>query len=210
MKTAERILLTSLEMFNEQGEANVTCVDIALELDISPGNLYYHFKGKEVIVAALFDMYRERMDKILLSPGKDALTVEDFFFYLLLILESSHIFRFLYRNPNDLAEKYTTVAKGFKRLLVEKEKTFVDLFKHFHQDGKLRCDEQQQQKLVELIGLVFTQSLNYYSLKGVDIDEDDVSYDSLGVIFYALSPYLILSDENLISLHQSITEQNIG
>jgi AcrR family transcriptional regulator len=58
MKTAERILITALDIFNQQGENNVSSVEIAMELNISPGNLYYHFKGKEVIVAELFDLYQ--------------------------------------------------------------------------------------------------------------------------------------------------------
>ena len=57
MKTAERVLATSLELFNYHGESSVTSVDIANEMDISPGNLYYHFKGKELIVDALFDIH---------------------------------------------------------------------------------------------------------------------------------------------------------
>ena len=47
MKTPQKILLISLDLFNSQGEQNVTSVDIALELDISTGNLYYHYKNKE-------------------------------------------------------------------------------------------------------------------------------------------------------------------
>ena len=81
MKTAQRILLVSLELFNHHGEANVSSVDIANELDISPGNLYYHFKGKEVIITELFKMYQLQMDKILLAPQTDTLTIEDFFYY---------------------------------------------------------------------------------------------------------------------------------
>ena len=37
MKTAQKILLTALTLFNEHGENTVTSVDIAIELDISRG-----------------------------------------------------------------------------------------------------------------------------------------------------------------------------
>ena len=58
-KTAKRILLTALTLFNERGENSVTSVDIAMEMDISPGNLYYHFKGKELMVDALIQWHSE-------------------------------------------------------------------------------------------------------------------------------------------------------
>jgi len=45
LKTADRILETACALFNEEGEHNVSASDIAIALDISPGNLYYHFKG---------------------------------------------------------------------------------------------------------------------------------------------------------------------
>ena len=85
MKTADRILLISLELFNQHGEANISSVDIAMELDISPGNLYYHFKGKEIIISSLFEMYQVTMNKILRAPENEALSLEEFFYYLLLI-----------------------------------------------------------------------------------------------------------------------------
>ncbi len=77
MKTSERILMVSLTLFNTHGEPNVSSVDIANELDISPGNLYYHFKGKDTIVSSLFEMYRQRMSKILLAPNKENLSMEE-------------------------------------------------------------------------------------------------------------------------------------
>ena len=44
---------SALNLFNAEGEAKQTAVDIANALDMSPGNLYYHFKGKEPIIEAL-------------------------------------------------------------------------------------------------------------------------------------------------------------
>ena len=71
MKTAERILLVALTLFNERGERNVTAADIALELDMSPGNLYYHFKGKESIVIALYSQKQGYVAGLLSAPLED-------------------------------------------------------------------------------------------------------------------------------------------
>ena len=47
MKTKEKILVASIELFNQSGATIITTNDIAKSLTMSPGNLYFHFKNKE-------------------------------------------------------------------------------------------------------------------------------------------------------------------
>ena len=61
-RTAERILDTALGMFNRFGEPNVSTTAISAELNISPGNLYYHFPAKDILVNTLFDRYAESLE----------------------------------------------------------------------------------------------------------------------------------------------------
>ncbi len=203
-KTAERILLVSLELFNQQGEANITSVDIANELDMSPGNLYYHFKGKEEITAALFSMYQDRMKRVLFSPGENGLVIKDFFYFLYLTFETSHLFRFLYRNPSDLVAKYPYIEKGFKNLIKNKEKGFNQILNDFIKQGSLAVKREELVHLIELISMVLTQGLNYYVMKGDDIDDDDIIYRGLASVFFALSPYLDIEEQQKNDLQLAI------
>lgn len=209
MKTAEKVLLTSLEMFNQHGEANITCVDIAIELDISPGNLYYHFKGKEAIITALFDMYVKRSSKILVSPESESLSLSEFFHYLFRLLDSVHLFRFIYRNPNDLIQKYPTIERSFKRLINSKEEAFLAILDHFKTIDAIAADENQLDSLAQLINLMFTQSQNYFLLTGTNIDEDDISFHCLKLLFYVLTPYMLIPSSEKSAILLAITEQTI-
>lgn len=56
MKTKDRIVLTSIELFNKNGVVAVTTNHIAKELGMSPGNLYFHYANKEEIIRSIFSM----------------------------------------------------------------------------------------------------------------------------------------------------------
>ena len=119
--TRNRILVASLLLFNEHGEPNTTTNQIADELDISPGNLHYHFRRKEQVVNALLDEFKADARTVLQTPRDVAITIDDFWMFLHLLLEFTAAYRFLFRDMESLTESYPAVgrvlghfAKGLK------------------------------------------------------------------------------------------------
>ena len=96
-KTKERILQTSLMLFNERGERAVTTNHIAAELGISPGNLYYHFRNKQEIIKELFLQYQKDTLDLLMVPEGRALTSNDKIHYFQVLSKQLWSYRFLHR-----------------------------------------------------------------------------------------------------------------
>ncbi|AVE33429.1 TPA: TetR/AcrR family transcriptional regulator [Pseudomonas aeruginosa] len=113
-KTRERIVQASLQLFNVQGERSVTTNHIAAHLQISPGNLYYHFRNKQAIIAVLFAEYESRVDAFLRRPER-TLTVDDKTFYLEALLAAMWHYRFLHRDLEHLLETDAALAERYRQ-----------------------------------------------------------------------------------------------
>lgn len=119
-RTRERILETSLRLFNDFGEPNVTTTVIADELNISPGNLYYHFHNKDEIVNALFADFEREVEKLFGAVGRRAASVEDIWLFLHLLFETIWRHRFLYRDLSDLLTRNRLLEVHIGRILERK------------------------------------------------------------------------------------------
>jgi AcrR family transcriptional regulator len=131
MKTRDRIILASKELFNEQGERNVTTNHIASHLGISPGNLYYHFKNKQQIIFDIYLEYEKQVDKQLQLPHDRSLTINDKLMYLQVIFQGLWDYRFIHRDlqhlldiDEDLHKRYNDF---FKRCLSRVENIYLGL-----------------------------------------------------------------------------------
>ncbi len=114
MKTRERILQASLQLFNEQGERAVTTNHIAAYLDMSPGNLYYHFRNKQQIIAELFARYEAEVDAYLKLPEGRPLTLADKSAYLESMFHGLWDYRFLLRDLEHLLDCDAQLAERYR------------------------------------------------------------------------------------------------
>lgn len=204
MKTSQRILLTALTLFNRHGENAVTSVDIAIELDISPGNLYYHFKGKESMVRALMRMHEKQMQRMLVTESLDLLTAEEVMYYLYLLVDSLHVFRFLYRSSADIVEKYPAIEKPRKNILLGLNKQLSKLLTTLNNKEVLVASRSDLTLLVDLLSLIITQSCQFDETNS-HMDETSQRYHALSLMMVSLLPRLVLSEAQQTSILDAIS-----
>ncbi|WP_444437420.1 TetR/AcrR family transcriptional regulator [Pseudomonas sp. A6] len=166
MKTRDRILECALLLFNEQGEPNVSTLEIATELGISPGNLYYHFHGKEPLVLALFARFEEELQPLLDPPADAHLGAEDYWLFLHLIVERLAHYRFLFQDLSNLAGRLPKLARGMRSWLNALKRTLAALLARLKADGELTSDTDALGQLVEQITLTLLFSLDYQRILG--------------------------------------------
>ncbi|NIB41109.1 TetR/AcrR family transcriptional regulator [Pseudomaricurvus alkylphenolicus] len=121
IKTKDLILEVALLLFNERGERLVTSVDLANEMNISPGNLYYHFKGKEEIVEELYARFHTSLVLVIDNMSSvEQITAKSLLSYLSLVADIFTQYRFITQDLRGLGAHYPNVepqvTKAFSRL----------------------------------------------------------------------------------------------
>jgi len=162
--TKELILTTSLELFNLYGEPHVTTNHIADEADISPGNLYYHFRSKDDIVIELFKRFLVRFQPLIEITDEALLQAEDLWFQLHLSFELKGEFRFLYRNLSDLTARIPDLNKAMRGLLKREYLSAWNSLSGLEQAGILELDQQQKEMLTDSILLALTYWIPFSEL----------------------------------------------
>lgn len=161
INTRDRIAQASLELFNAQGERSVTTNHIAAHLDISPGNLYYHYRNKQVIIAQLFAEYESHVDQFLHLPEGRALTVEDKTFYLEALLAAMWHYRFLHRDLEHLLDSDPELAAGYRSFARRAMDNAKAIYRGFVDAGILQMDEPQLEALTLNAWIILTSWVRY-------------------------------------------------
>jgi AcrR family transcriptional regulator len=176
-------------MFNTQGEPNVTTNHIADELEISPGNLYYHFRNKDDIIEQLFARFDARMDDALVAPGGRLPGLEDIWLQLHLVFECIWDYRFLYRDLVEILSRNRRLRVRFARILRRADDNAHQVMRGLSQAGVMRASAAELDAAATNILVLATFWLNYAAVRG-DKDENAAIRDGIVQVMMLLAPFL--------------------
>jgi AcrR family transcriptional regulator len=151
--TRERILQASLALFNAQGLAAVSTHRIAAELGISPGNLHYHFKAKQLIVDRLFRRFEDRLESLNASSNT-VRAIDDLWLALHLRFEAIDAYRFVYRDMAFLSSEYPPLGERAQALTAQNLLAAQSLCETLVATGVIEATAEDAQTLA--LQMVFT------------------------------------------------------
>jgi len=198
-RTQERIVETALRLFNDFGAPNVTTTAIADELNISPGNLYYHFRNKDEITNTIFRAFEREVDALLAAPARRAATVEDLWLFLHLLFEAIWRYRFLYRDLNDLLSGNRLLEVHFKQILERKVAAAEALCGGLAEVGELRATPVEIRALATNMVVVMTYWLSFeYVRNPRNPEERPIAAGGAYQVMALLAPFLVGDSRQLV------------
>lgn len=172
MRTKDRIIGAATQLYNELGYGNVSSAMLAAQLGIAEGNLWYHFKTRRAMLAAISANFARDIElRLALVPGPDGDVVADYAVLLNAVMREFRDYRFLYRDQADYGEHDEIVrrnARGWH------ERTHAQLrryFSAFVAQGKLDWPEDRLADLAINATVLLRYGLEYFREMGEPIEQ---------------------------------------
>ena len=148
MKTKDKILHQALLLFNEKGVDQVSVLEISQKLNISYGNLTYHFKKKEEIVLSLYQQMQKELNASITHLVQ---CIFEETYYLKLVNETFEVtwkYRFIYLNINSLMIQFDVILQSEKAYALSRKKILSKAKKYLIQEGYLKPEVQVNYDMV--------------------------------------------------------------
>ena len=113
MSKKQHIIDGAIALFNQKGYAAVTLFELAKELNMSRGNLTYHFKDKDILLSTIaqqmWDQIEQERSKTRQLPSFENLNHEVKLYY-----KYQRHYRFIFIDPHVL--KHNIIVKQFRQM----------------------------------------------------------------------------------------------
>lgn len=190
LKTRDRILLVSLELLNRLGAPQVRTNLIAEELEISPGNLYYHFRNKDQIVFELYQMCEAQLEANLVVPDQREITIDDLWLFIHLLFESIVRYRFLYRDHLNLFSDDRRLKSRLSKMMNRIINKYATLCRGLVASGYMAADEDEIKALAQNILLIASQWMMFEQITTNKENDEYTPGRAAYQVMQMIQPYL--------------------
>ncbi|MDO6759352.1 TetR/AcrR family transcriptional regulator [Tamlana sp. 2_MG-2023] len=196
-KTKEIILENSLELFNSLGLSNVTLRTIANKMEISQGNLNYHFKKREDIIEALYFKLVKSIDNSMSSmqefknPFKSLVSISQ------TMMNNFYEYRFFLLDFVQIMRENKKIKIHYSKLITEREQQFSMLFNLLIENDLIREEilPNEYKNLYKRL-----QLLSDFWIADAEIFHSKLTKKSIStysvVLMQSIFPYLTLKGQN--------------
>ncbi|GAA6205014.1 MULTISPECIES: TetR/AcrR family transcriptional regulator [Thalassotalea] len=192
MKTRDKIIQASIELFNEQGERNVTTNHIAAHLSISPGNLYYHFRNKEDIILSIYEEYaRNLLLDTFPQVTPDMKPLDTIILYMDAVFQALMKFRFFYANLPVLLAKNPLLHGKYVEVQHTISQRLSEMLVSLREADMMDFNDDELPDIVSILRLINTFWLSFYQTQNENTEiNDSVFLEGVLKILVLLRPYI--------------------
>ncbi|CAM1343456.1 TetR/AcrR family transcriptional regulator [Tenacibaculum amylolyticum] len=166
----EKIKTTALQLFNETGISTVSMLQIAQKLNISAGNLSYHFKNKELLLEAIFEDLKEESTKFLFPPN-EYITLHHFENSMRKFDRVQSKYEFFFNELVHITRVYPSIAKRYEAVNLTRFKESRKLIDYYIETDRLK-PENEYTNYDKMIHSIWMISTFWQSQKQIITDTD--------------------------------------
>ena len=161
MKTRDKIIQASIELFNEHGERTITTNHIAAHLGISPGNLYYHFRNKQDIIQCIFKQYEAHLETSFQPYVEHKIDAEMLVTYFDAMFYVLWKFRFFYANLSDILSKDDVLKEKYLNVQQMVQARASRIIEQLVHDKVIALPTEEIPQLADTMKLVLSSWIGY-------------------------------------------------
>ncbi|MBL4585489.1 MAG: TetR/AcrR family transcriptional regulator [Flavobacteriales bacterium] len=165
-ETRARIQNTAVALFNKKGFVNVTMRNLADELEMSLGNLTYHFKKKEALMEAIHTQISEERN-VLLESVQMIPSIANIHQQMIPLLQLYERYRFLQQDMLEVARAYPHLAEVQRKQIKSQIKYIKAIIDYSVGSGNMNPETRlgQYQQLSETVWMIITFWLTQRELR---------------------------------------------
>lgn len=204
-KTKQKIIQTTIELFNEYGFANVSLPKIAGKLNISLGNLTYYYPQKDQLIMSIYEVFLEDL-KSITKVIENFENLKEMDLQLRAFHQFQQVYRFFYLDLLELGRAYPVLAKRHEAHI---QRQIESLYQYFLFNISIGTMSDQHPKIYYALSKQLWMTVVFWATQLAIRGKKNTEEEMVEAAWLLLQPYLTSKGKlQLEKLEMSLVEIN--